>query len=163
MNLLLKVCIFSGCFLFLTACSSIKQNIEPIPQQDKASICIIENASVKEGFLNTFENVLQERGYVVKIIQPGGNTEGCGLTSTYTGIWKWDLAIYLAYARIDVFSNGQRVGLAEYDTGFGGLNLNKFVKGHVKVRELVEKLFPKRISEKTPSDLEPSKATDQAP
>lgn len=61
----------------------------------------------------------------------------------------------LSYANIEVFRDGQLVGKAEYDSRSGSANMNKFIKGENKVRELVELLFPVISStDNQPADVE---------
>jgi hypothetical protein len=66
----------------------------------------------------------------------------CPVTSTYTANWRWDLAMYMAYANIKVYSNGEQSGEAVYDALRGGANMSKFVQGETKIAELVNQLFP---------------------
>lgn len=131
------------CYAFLPACS-IKQDIQPVQNQSATTICIIEDPAVRKGFLETYQQVLQERGYTVRTLPQGSDIRTCALSTTYMGRWSWDLAIYLSYARIDVYDDGRLIGSAQYDSRYGGANMGKFVKGEKKVRELVEKLFPLR-------------------
>ncbi|SHN66363.1 Sbal_3080 family lipoprotein [Desulfovibrio litoralis] len=146
---------FLVCLLFLTACS-IKQTVEPITVQTDKTICIVEDPDVKEGFLQTYQQVLRERGYFFKVVHQGDSLQNCAITSTYTGLWRWDLALYLAYARIEVLQDGRRIGLAEYDSLSAGVNMGKFVRGETKIRELVEKLFPPLHTLQTTANPEPS-------
>lgn len=66
----------------------------------------------------------------------------CSLTSTYIARWRWDLALYMAYAKIDVYRDGRPVGQALYDALMGGGRLDKFIDAEQKIRELVDSLFP---------------------
>lgn len=136
--------ILSLCCLFLVACS-IQQKVQPVQKQSETTICIIEDPAVRKGFLETYQQVLRERGYTVRTIPKGSDKRACELTTTYTGLWSWHNLIYLAYARIEVFRDGHRVGLAEYDSRSGMANFEKFIQGSKKVRELVENLFPMRV------------------
>lgn len=52
------------------------------------------------------------------------------------------MAVCLAYARIEIYRSGSRIGVAEYDARSGGMNFGKVVKGETKIRKLVDKLFP---------------------
>jgi len=73
---------------------------------------------------------------------PGTAITECPVASTYTANWQWDLGLYMSYADIKVFSNGQQSGQATYDSRSGGANMNKFIKGESKITELVNELFP---------------------
>jgi hypothetical protein len=59
----------------------------------------------------------------------------------YVANWRWDLAMYLYYVRIEVFEDSRSIGLAEYDATLGGLNLGKFGSTEGKLRPLVDQLF----------------------
>ena len=133
-----------ACTIALAGCS-IRQEVQPVVEQPEEAICIIEDPAVRSGFLSAYVQVLRERGYEVRILPKGSDLRDCPLTSTYIGFWRWDLAIYLAQARIEVFRDGRRVGQAEYDSRSGGANMKKFVNGEAKVRELAESLFPARV------------------
>jgi hypothetical protein len=63
------------------------------------------------------------------------------MTSTYTANWRWDLALYMAFAEIIVYAEGTKVGSAVYDSLHGGANMNKFINAEAKIRELVDELF----------------------
>ena len=106
-------------------------------------VCIVENAAVKQqGFLETYKRVLTGKGYVVRQLPPGSLLTACPVTSTYTANWRWDVALYMVFADIKVYNNGQQSGRAMYDASRGGANLGKFIRGQTKITELVNELFP---------------------
>jgi hypothetical protein len=126
----------------LVGCA-IKQNVRPVERFEGKEVCIVENKAVKqEGFLATYQRALAEKGYTVRVLPPGSSTSTCPVTSTYTANWRWDLALYLAYADIIVYKNGTQSGEAIYDSLRGGANLGKFIRGETKIMELVNELFP---------------------
>jgi hypothetical protein len=128
--------------LAVTGCA-INQSVRPVQHLEGKQICIIENPAVtKQGFLATYQRVLTEKGYSVRQVPPGSPLTICPTTSTYTANWRWDLALYMAFADIKVYSNGQQSGQATYDALSGGANMGKFIKGEAKIVELVEQLFP---------------------
>ncbi|MBP6750826.1 MAG: hypothetical protein KA144_14410 [Xanthomonadaceae bacterium] len=105
-------------------------------------ICIIEAPAVREGFLQTYRTELEKKGFVVRLLPPNSATTTCPLTSTYLGKWSWDLALYLNYAEINVYKNGEQSGRALYDGRRGGANLGKFGSGEKRIAGLVNELFP---------------------
>lgn len=128
--------------LALTACA-ITQTVQPVSQLQDQQICVVENpAVVQPGFLNAYVRNLGEKGYAVKMLPSDAPVTACPTTSTYTANWRWDLALYMAYAEIKVYSGGKEAGKAVYDSLQGGFNLNKFVRGEEKIKELVDQLFP---------------------
>jgi hypothetical protein len=131
---------------FLAGCA-INQTVKPVERFEGTQVCIVVNPAVSQkGFLETYTRVLSEKGYTVKQLQAGSAVTECPVTSTYTANWRWDLALYMAYADIKVFSNGQQSGQAVYDAMRGGANMNKFIKGDAKITELVDQLFPGRTN-----------------
>lgn len=127
---------FSGC--------SIKREVKPIDRPIEKEVCIIEDDTVREGFLKTYVNTLEEMGYIVKVIPKNSDKTSCKITSTYIGKWSWDLAIYLSYAKIDVYKDSKLVGSAMYDsTAGGGRIFDKFGSGSKIIRSLVEELYKK--------------------
>lgn len=145
------------CLTWLSAavlCSActIKHDIRPVAAHTERKICIIEDHKVREGFLETYKAAMLAKGYEVEVLpQQSGALRSCPLTSMYYGLWSWDMAIYLSYARIEIFRNGNRIGVAEYDARSGRANFGKFVKGEAKIRELVDKLFPDTVPTTAPA------------
>lgn len=85
-----------------------------------------ESGRFAAGIPGTYTRLLGEKGYTVKQLQTGSAVTDWPVTSTHTANWRWDLALYMAYAEIGVFSNGQQNGQAVYDARSGGANMNKF-------------------------------------
>ena len=126
----------------VTGCA-ITQSVKPIDSLAGKEICVVVNPAVQhQGFLATYQRVLTEKGYLVRQLPAGAPVNACPVTSTYTANWRWDLALYMAYADIKVFNNGVQSGQVTYDALQGGFNMNKFIKGETKVVELVNQLFP---------------------
>lgn len=130
--------------LLLVVGCSIVQEIKPVSPADLAArtICVVQNTSVRKEFLEAYKQALEQKGFVVTLLEPNAGITQCPLTTTYTANWRWDLALYLAYARMTVFRDGKQVGQATYDALLGGGRLDKFIKADEKVRELVNQLFP---------------------
>jgi len=129
--------------LALVACS-IKQNVRPVTSADLATreICIRENKTVREGFLEAYRQALESKGFSVRMLDPDAGIRACPLLTTYTANWRWDLALYMAYAELTVFRDGNEIGTATYDALMCGGRRDKFIKADEKVHELVSQLFP---------------------
>jgi hypothetical protein len=125
----------------LAGCA-IQQNVKPVGRFEGKEVCVIENAAVKYNFLTAFRKSLEGRGYTVKMLPPMAALRDCPVTATYTANWRWDLAMYMAYAEIKVFNNGQPAGEAVYNSLGGGANMSKFIEAETKINELVNQLFP---------------------
>lgn len=127
----------------LGACT-ITQEVKPATVAADAEVCVIENEDVREGFLTELQESLSANGYRYRMLPASATTSDCPITLTYVARWSWDLTIYMAYARLQVFDNGQPAGDAVYDATQGGGNMSKFIDAEPKIRELVTQLLPPR-------------------
>ncbi len=127
--------------LALTGCS-INQTVKPVEQFAGKEICIVENTAVRESFLSAYKKALDGKGFITRKVTAESVGNSCPIVSTYSANWRWDLAMYLAYAEIKVYNNGQPSGEAIYDAMGGGGNPGKFISADNKVTELVAQLFP---------------------
>jgi hypothetical protein len=131
--------------LVLAAGCSIRQDVKPVTPAELASkdICVRENTAVRPGFLEAYKQALENKGFNVRVIEPTAGVTACPLLTTYTANWRWDLAMYMAYAEMTVYRDGGEIGKAVYDSLMGGGRMDKFIKADEKVRELVDQLFPR--------------------
>ncbi len=127
--------------LILAGCA-IHQRVDPVPRMDSREICIINNPDVREGFLETYQRALAAKRFQTKMLDKSATPRDCPFTSTYTANWRWDLALYMAFADITVYANGKKIGHALYDSLGGSGNLGKFINAENKIKELVDQLFP---------------------
>jgi len=125
----------------LAGCA-IQQTVRPVEAIADRQICVIDNPAVRASFVEAYKRSLTGKGYEVRQVPASTPITGCGTTSTYSANWRWDLALYMAYAEIRVFSDGKPVGEAKYDSMGGGANMNKFIDADRKIQELVDQLFP---------------------
>jgi len=128
------------CVLF-TGCA-INQTVKPVERFADKKVCIIDNPAVREGFLASYRQALEAKGYVAQQMPATASIVECPITSTYTANWRWDLAMYMTYADIKVYNGGKPIGEAIYDAKHAGLNTGKFINADNKIRELVDQLFP---------------------
>jgi hypothetical protein len=134
--LLVGIVIFSGC--------TIKREVSPISKKIDNKVCIIRDNAVRPGFLVAYRESLEELGYIVKILPENSNNNMCKISSTYTAKWSWDLAIYMSYAKINVYKNSKLIGSALYDSRSGGGRIfDKFGNGNTMIKSLVKDLYPK--------------------
>lgn len=122
----------------LGACSSV-QKIDPVASHAGEKVCIVENPKVREGFLSSYQRAIEAKGMAVQVVPATAGTQACTLTSTYTASWNWDLALYMRYAKISIYRDGQLAGEALYDAHTAGMS--KFIDADKKVQELVGQLF----------------------
>jgi hypothetical protein len=130
------------CLTALLAGCAIQQRVTPVNGLTTPEVCIIENIAVRAGFSEELRNSLASKGYQARMVAANSPTSVCPVSVTYVGRWTWDLRLYMSYAEIKVFSAGQPAGEAVYDSTGGGATLSKFIDASVKIRELVDKLFP---------------------
>lgn len=127
--------------LALTGCA-IEQTVRPVAKFDGKEVCVVENPDVQEGFLKAYKKALLAKSYTIRQLPATASKLECAVTSTYDAHWHWDLAMYMSFAEIKVFNNGNLSGEAKYDATQGGGNLSKFIKAESKINELVDLLFP---------------------
>lgn len=125
--------IASGC--------TITQEVEPTHISKENELCVVENANVREGFLDELKSALSVKNIHYRVVPETDVPEGCAWTLRYVARWSWDLALYMSYAEINVFHNGSLDGAAKYDATKGAGNPGKFIDAEPKIRELVDKLF----------------------
>ncbi len=139
----LKLILVGAVVMLLGGCA-ITQNVSPVEPFDGKEICVIENpAVIQAAFLPTYQQKLEGKGYSVRVLPADAKVTDCPVTSTYTANWRWDLALYMAFADLRIFTNGKQAGQATYDSLSGGANLNKFIRADEKIGELVDQLFAK--------------------
>lgn len=134
LSCLLAAALLAGC--------AIHQTVKPVAKIDTREICLVERPEVRATFAEELRGALAAKGFEVRMLPPSSSTRSCPLTATYTANWRWDLALYMAYAEVRVFADGRPAGEAIYDSTRGGGNLGKFIDAKQKVRELVNQLFP---------------------
>ncbi|MGH8353652.1 MAG: Sbal_3080 family lipoprotein [Pseudomonas sp.] len=149
--------------VLLTGCT-IHQRVDPAKLSPALApeICMIAASGVRAGFTNTYRATLQNKGFRVRELPAGAGPSLCPLSTTYTGTWKWDLALYMSYAQMGVFHHGVQVGVAIYDARGGGGRLDKFIDAESKIHELADQLFPNGAAGLgLPVDAIPAAQTEQ--
>ncbi len=140
--MLKKKCIIGLALIGVTISGcSIKQSVEPAELQQEAKVCIVDNPQVRDSFLEELKSAVDDRGIMYEVVSSGNTSANCEWKVTYTANWTWDLALYMSYARISVFHNGELDGEAIYDSTAGSGNMGKFINAGDKVRELVDELM----------------------
>ena len=139
-------------FLFLIGCS-VKFSANPPANLNMTTneICVIKNQDTNDEFLPAYQLALENKGFVVRVLDPEADIDTCPLTSTYAGSWSWDFVMYMAAAEIIIYKNGIRVGDALYDAPKAGWAMTPRIYDSTeeKVCKMVDKLFPGMGSEVT--------------
>lgn len=127
----------------VSACSSVTiQKVKPVSSKAREEICVISNPKVvHKEFLKTYLQALKSKGFTVQTLPENATVTDCPVTAKYIAYWGWDLALYLSYAKLEIFENGRKAGEAVYRLDKPGLT-NKFINTNAKIHELVSKLFP---------------------
>ena len=131
------------CLALLTGCS-IKQQVDPAKLNPELSpeICLIPASGVRGGFTVAYSEALESKGFAVRTLPAGISPTRCQIATTYTGIWNWDMALYMSFADIRVYEHGRQVGKAVYDSRGGAGRPDKFISAESKIVELTDQLFP---------------------
>ena len=129
--------------LMLSGCA-IKQEIRAVGALESPQVCIVSNPAVRQTFSEALARSLKGRGYEPRMLEANSSITSCPVVLTYSANWRWDLALYMAYAEIRVFKAGQESGSAIYDSTRGGGNMGKFIDAEKKVGELTAQVFPAR-------------------
>ncbi|WP_105188141.1 Sbal_3080 family lipoprotein [Pseudoalteromonas sp. T1lg48] len=138
----------------LTGCAAKQEVTQYANHSAPKTVCIAKHDSVKDGFLDAMQEGFQSHDINTRVInatyevkhhsfQPKvdpNTTQDCSALAFYTANWRWDLALYMAYANIWVTDTEQKDTLAQasYVTGGG---LDKFIDAREKVLELIEQMF----------------------
>ncbi|HIG85432.1 MAG TPA: hypothetical protein EYQ25_00125 [Planctomycetes bacterium] len=147
-----------ACTVILLSSCSITQKVEPIPAGTEIShVAIKQNTSVlMEGLLPELERQITSLGYRVSVYSQDPPEEA-DCTAEYSANWGWDLAMYLTFFRVDLYSNevvigatsgatysrGAHLGSVEYNAMRGGANMGKFGSTGSKIAPLLSELFSK--------------------
>ncbi|MDR2789394.1 MAG: hypothetical protein LBB59_00205, partial [Campylobacteraceae bacterium] len=128
-NLLITLCcgfILSGCTLYVPPKTT--QRVTPVPPLKSKDICIISNPKVRQSFLEIYNQVLETKGYTIKILEPNATVVDCPITSTYVANWSFNgFAAFLRHVTINVFEDGYLKGEVYYE------NQGNFVNGEEKI------------------------------
>ena len=112
------------------------KQVNPVELRGEKRICVIENPRVMHDFLGAYRRALEERGFAVEVLPETARVDACPLTTAYTGQWRWDMVLYLAYAEMRVYRDGQQVGRAVH-----AARSSRFISAEGKIREMANDLF----------------------
>ncbi|GMG80820.1 hypothetical protein LNKW23_00320 [Paralimibaculum aggregatum] len=131
---------FLAAAVLLLASCSIQRAATPVPDHIFA-LCIESNPAVHmEGFLPALVRQVEMRGVRTEVVQ-GPAPGHCRHVMRYTATWRWDLAMYLYTARLEILDAGRVIGSASYDASAGGLSMEKFGSTEGKIGPMVSDLL----------------------
>ncbi|WP_076919766.1 Sbal_3080 family lipoprotein [Pseudoalteromonas sp. SK18] len=150
---ILKITITAAIVTTLAGCAA-KQDITRFEINKPKTVCIAEHKEVREGVIDAMKKgfskndvntrvisanyVLKHQDYQTDLLN--GDTKDCNAVAYYVANWRWDLALYMAYANIwikDIETN-EKIAQASYRTGGG---LDKFINAEEKIIELIDGMF----------------------
>ncbi len=131
--LLVALVLLQGC--------TIDQKVSCVADKRITRVTIIENPTVKSTFLDAVKAAAEKQGVATEVSPSSALPKDYPYAMTYTANWTWDITMYLVYAEINVYQQGEEIGKAIYDARRGGYNMGKFVNAEEKVHELVGELF----------------------
>ena len=139
----LKKIFWCGLFVaILAGCAGPKYISSVIEDVGSAEIVIINDKETRAGFQEAMENWLKSHNYKFVVAPDGSKHDLDKLSLEYVGLWSWDLAIFLADARITAFHKGQRVGQVEFKAS-NNFNFDKFGSGEKRIWNMMDILFGK--------------------
>ena len=125
----------------LAAGCTIKTRVEAVPERVIPSLCVQENGAVwSKDFLPTLREQLGRHGIETTVYQ-GERPRGCRYHLEYEARWKWDMAVYLAYADLRLYDAGVLIGRGTYDARGGSGRLDKFGRGDEKLARLLDEML----------------------
>ena len=123
--------------LVLYGCASAPAvRVSPVAMQGATRVCIIENPRVKAEFLATYRKVLEAKGYKADVVPASSGLGVCPITSKYVAYWNWDLVLYMASVRLDVYKDGIPAGGAIFQNPG-----RKSVNEEEELKALADKLY----------------------
>jgi hypothetical protein len=132
---------FLLCAGFLTAACTITTQINAVAPQRIAAVCIKENDVVwSKEFLPALRAEFERRGIATTVYEAEPPSE-CRHRVEYTASWKWDMAVYLAYADILAYDGATVIGQATYDARHGSGRFDKFGRTTDKLERLMTELL----------------------
>ncbi|WP_372760534.1 Sbal_3080 family lipoprotein [Pseudoalteromonas sp.] len=150
----LKLTITAAAIVTLAGCAA-KQDITRFEGNSAPKIvCIAEHKEVREGVITALQTGFAKHNVQTRVIPAnyvvkhqeyqtdllGADTTDCQAIAYYVANWRWDLALYMAYANIWVndAKTNEKIAQASYRTGGG---LDKFIDAKEKIIELVDGMY----------------------
>ena len=138
-----KIFWFGLLVAFLAGCAGPKYTGSGIGNLGGVEIVIINDKETRSGFQQAMEDWLTSHNYNYVVMPDGSKHDLDQLSLEYVGLWSWDMAIFLADARITAYHKGQRVGEVEYKAS-NNFNPSKLGGGEERIRNMMDVLFGKR-------------------
>ena len=143
MEVVIKKIFWCGLFVaILAGCAGPKYTGSTIADIGGAEIVIINDKETRSGFQKAMEDWLNSHNYEYVVAPDSSKHDLDKLSLEYIGLWSWDLAIFLADARITAYHKGQRVGEVKYKAS-NNFNFSKFGGGAERIKHMMDVLFGK--------------------
>jgi hypothetical protein len=127
--------------LLVSGCATVEHATPVVP--GSREICVIANPNLmRREFGVQYQEALTAKGFAVQWLAADSPVATCPLSTTFTAEWSWDVMTYLMYVEFRVYQDGRPVGEAVYDARGTGPIPKKFTNHQVRIKELVDHLFP---------------------
>ena len=125
----------------LIAGCAITQTVRPVTARGVTEICVKSNPKVMMAeFPAELRAQIEKKGIKTRMFD-GDKPAACKHHLEYTANWRWDFAMYLVFAEINVYEDGLLVGQATYDAHSAGGRLDKFGATAEKLKGLLDQMF----------------------
>jgi len=139
----MRVCLIALAAVMLGGCTVYK--IDPIAYDDSLNtVYVLKNHDMRvDGFEKLLCEKFNEAGIATMNVNQRAAIPQDAFWVSYTGLWSWDLTLYLAHAEVDVFKNSQRIGRGYYHHRgtCWSLALTKFKSARSKMTPLYGELL----------------------
>ena len=126
--------------VILSGCAGPKYTANPIKEEIKAEVVIVNDKETRDGFQNRVESWVDQHNYEYIAVPEGTKYDLDKVTLEYVGVWRWDLALFLEQASINAYYKGQRIGDVNYRAP-NNLNGNKFGNADERIGYMMDILF----------------------
>jgi hypothetical protein len=144
MNKKPKTAVVLACAALALSACAITQTVRPVTDSHIDLLCIQRNPQVfMAEFVDVLRSDVEAQGIKARVYD-GEPPAQCRYRMEYTANWRWDLAMYLAFAELRVYDKGLLIGEANYDARAGGGRPDKFGSTATKLKPLVDQLLAQR-------------------
>ena len=136
-----RVAVLIALLFALTSCT-ITTAVSPVKDVNVGLVCVKQNDAIySKEFGQGVVNLLQEKGIKATLYYTNDVPTACSHRLEYTAEWKWDMAMFLYTAKLNVCSGNELIGEALYDARKGTGSMKKFGSTAEKISPLLDQLF----------------------
>jgi hypothetical protein len=137
-----RIAVLVASFFALTSCA-ITTAVKPVKDGNVGLVCVKQNDAIySKEFGQGVVSLLEEKGIKATLYFSNDMPTTCSHRLEYTADWKWDMAMYLNTAKLNVYRGDELAGEALYDARQGAGSMKKFGSTAGKISPLLDQLFP---------------------